>query len=60
MEELKRYTSFEALKLSEKSGDAGQLKDTIFSAFEAFIKRLLREGSSEKIIKSTKKRIKSK
>ncbi len=48
MEELKRYTNFEALKLSEHSGDADQAKDTVFADFEAFLKRLQSEHANAK------------
>ena len=44
MEELKRYTSFKALK--SNSGDPP--KHTVFSEFETFLKRLQSEYSDKK------------
>jgi hypothetical protein len=35
MAELKKYTSFEALKLDEKPGSVNRRKDIVFSEFEA-------------------------
>ena len=43
MAELKKYTSFEALKLHEKSVIVNRPTDNIFSEFEAFLKRLQNE-----------------
>jgi hypothetical protein len=48
MAELKKYTSFEALKLDEKPGKDGLLKDTFFSEFETFLKQLQSEYSNKK------------
>ena len=52
MAELKKYTSFEALKLDEKSGNVDQPNDNIFSEFEAFLKRLQNEYSNKKKTKT--------
>jgi len=52
MAELKKYTSFEALKLDEKSGGVNQAKDIIFSEFEAFLKQLQSEYSNKKKAKT--------
>jgi hypothetical protein len=49
MAELKKYTSFEALKLDEKPGSAGR---SIFSEFESFLKRLRSEYSNKKKTKT--------
>ena len=49
---LKKYTSFEALKLGEKSAKVNRAKDNIFSEFEAFLKRLQREHSKKKKTKT--------
>jgi hypothetical protein len=38
MAKLKKYTSFEALKLDEKSVNVDRPKDNNFSEFEAFLK----------------------
>ena len=43
MADLKKYTSFEALKLDEKSASVNRPTDNIFSEFEAFLKRLQNE-----------------
>lgn len=48
MAELKKYTSFEALKSDEKLGNIDRPKDNIFSEFEAFLKHLQREYSIKK------------
>ena len=48
MAELKKHTSFEALKLDEKSGSVNWTKKIIFSEFEAFLKQLQSEYSSKK------------
>jgi hypothetical protein len=48
MAELKRYKSFEALKLDEKSGTTDRSKNNILSEFEAFLKRLQTEYSNKK------------
>ena len=48
MAELKKYTSFEALKLDENSAKVNRAKNNIFSQFEAFLKRLQREYSKKK------------
>jgi len=52
MAELKKYTSFEALKLDEKLGNVDRPKDNIFSEFEAFLKRLQSEYSNKKKTKT--------
>jgi hypothetical protein len=52
MAELKKYTSFEALKLDEKSGSVSRPKDTIFSEFEAFLRQLQSNYSNKKKIKT--------
>jgi hypothetical protein len=52
MTTLKKYTSFKALKSNEKSSDTGQIRDIIFSEFEAFLKRLRTEYSSKKKTKA--------
>lgn len=48
MAKLQRYTSFEALKLNEKSSAVSQRKDVAHSEFEAFIKKLQSEFSTKK------------
>jgi hypothetical protein len=48
MAELKRYKSFEALKLDEKSGTTDCSKNNVLSEFEAFLKRLQTEYSNKK------------
>ena len=48
MAELKKYTSFNALKLDEKLVSNDPTKATIFSEFEAFLKRLQNEYSNKK------------
>jgi hypothetical protein len=48
MAELKKYTSFEALKLDEKLRNVNRQKDVVFSEFEAFLKKLHSEYSSKK------------
>jgi hypothetical protein len=45
MAELKKYTSFQALKSDEK---CSPVKDNIFSEFEAFLKHLQCEYSNKK------------
>lgn len=52
MAELKKYTSFEALKLDEKLRNVGQRKDNIFLEFEAFLKQLQSEYCSKKKTKA--------
>lgn len=52
MAELKKYTSFEALKLDEKSGSVSRTRDIIFSEFEAFLRQLQSKYSSKKKIKT--------
>ena len=52
MTTLKKYTSFKALKSKEKSSDSAQIRDNIFSEFEAFLKRLRTEYSSKKKTKA--------
>jgi len=52
MAELKKYTSFEALKLDEKSANVNRPKDNILSEFEAFLKRLQNEYSNKKKTKT--------
>lgn len=48
MAELKRYTSFEGLKLDVKSSNINLSKETAFSEFEAFLKKLQSEYSNQK------------
>jgi hypothetical protein len=48
MAELKKYTSFEALKKNEKPGNVGRPKENVFSEFETFLKWLQNEYSSKK------------
>ena len=48
MAELKKYTSFEALKLDEKPGNVNRLNDVVFTEFEAFLKKLQSEYSNKK------------
>ena len=48
MAELKKFISFEALKLDEKSVNIDRPKDNIFSEFEAFLKQLQNEYSNKK------------
>ena len=52
MAELKKYTSFEALKLDEKSSGVNRTKDVVFSEFEAFLKQLQSEYSNKKKTKT--------
>ena len=52
MAELKKYTSFEALKLDEKPSNAAPSTSKIFSEFETFLKRLRSEYSNKKKIKT--------
>jgi 20S proteasome alpha/beta subunit len=52
MAELKRYTSFEALKSSELTGKTGSASAGVFSDFEAFLKRLRSEHTRKKKKKS--------
>ena len=52
MAELKKYTSFEALKQDERSGNADRPKHTVFSEFETFLKQLHSEYSNKKKIKT--------
>ena len=52
MAELKKYTSFEALKLDETLSNLDQPKDHIFSEFEAFVKRLQSEYRNKKKTKT--------
>ena len=52
MRTLKRYTSFKALKANEKASKSSQIKDSIFSEFEAFVKRLQVEYLNKKKIKT--------
>ncbi|HEV7331876.1 MAG TPA: hypothetical protein VGN63_12625 [Flavisolibacter sp.] len=52
MAELKKYTSFESLKLDEKSSNANRRKDVVFSEFEAFLKKLQTEYSNKKKTKT--------
>jgi hypothetical protein len=40
MSELKKYTSFEALKLVEKSNNVDQSGNSSFSEFEVFLRKL--------------------
>lgn len=48
MAELKKYTSFDALKADEKSGNNDRAKKAVFSEFEAFVKQLQSEYSNKK------------
>ena len=48
MAELKKYSSFEALKLASRSDNVGQSKEKIFSEFEAFLRQLRSEYSKNK------------
>ena len=43
MEELKKYTSFKALKLNEKSASVNRFSDNIFTEYETFLKQLQNE-----------------
>lgn len=43
MANLRRYTSFKALKSAEKAGNTANRKDDIFSEFASFLKRLQTE-----------------
>ncbi len=52
MSELKKYTSFEALKLDEKLDNVDQFKNNNFSEFEAFLRRLQSAYSIKKEIKA--------
>ena len=52
MAELKKYTSFEALKLDEKPSIVNLRKDVVFTEFEAFLKRLQSEYSNKKKTKT--------
>ena len=52
MAELKKYTSFEALKLDEKLGNINRSKDMVFSEFEAFLKQLQNQYSKKKKTKT--------
>jgi len=48
MAELKKYTSFEALKLDDKLARVNQPQSTIFSEFEDFLKRLQNDYVNKK------------
>ena len=52
MAELKKYTSFETLKLHDKPSNAYRRKDVVFSEFEAFLKKLQSEYSNKKKTKT--------
>lgn len=52
MAELKKYTSFEALKLEDRVDNNNRPKKYIFSEFEAFVKRLYTEYSNKKKLKT--------
>ena len=52
MAKLKKFTSFEALKLDDKSVNINRPNDTIFSEFETFLKRLHNEYSNKKKTKT--------
>jgi hypothetical protein len=52
MAELKKYTSFEALKLDEKSGGVNRAKEIYFSEFGAFLKQLQSAYSNKKKTKT--------
>lgn len=52
MAELKKYTSFEALKSDEKSANVKRPKEPVFSEFEEFLKRLQSEYSNKKKTKT--------
>jgi hypothetical protein len=43
MVELKKYTSFEALKLDEKRSSVNSARDSNLSEFESFLKELRNE-----------------
>jgi len=57
MAELKKYTSFEALKLDEKSTSNDRLRNNSFSEFQAFLKKLRSEYSNKKKIKTDGRRL---
>jgi hypothetical protein len=48
MAELKKYTSFEALKRDEQSTPAHRPKEDAFPEFEAFVRRLQTEYTRKK------------
>lgn len=48
MAELKKYTSFEAMKSDENSGKACKPEDNSLSEYEAFVKKLQSAYSSKK------------
>jgi hypothetical protein len=48
MAKLKKYTSFDALKLDEKRANDNQPYTHIFSEFESFVKELRKEYSNKK------------
>jgi len=52
MAELKKYTSFEALKLDEKSGSINRTKEIVFSEFEVFLKQLQSQYFNKKKTKT--------
>ncbi|MGB3849649.1 MAG: hypothetical protein WA958_06740 [Tunicatimonas sp.] len=52
MSQLKRYTSFEALKLNEKVDGVNHPEDNVFSKFEALLKQLQSTYSNKKKIKT--------
>lgn len=52
MAELKKYTSFEALKLDGKSASLNRPTDNILTEFEAFLKRLQNEYLTKKKTKT--------
>jgi hypothetical protein len=52
MAELKKYTSFEALKLNEKSATYDQAKNKTLCEFETFLKQLRSEYSNKQKTKT--------
>jgi hypothetical protein len=50
--ELKKYTSFEAMKVEEKSTGINRYQENIFHEFEAFITWLQNEHSNKKKAKT--------
>lgn len=47
MAELKKHTSFEALKSNKRSGNVYKPEENVFLEFEAFLKRLQSEYSNK-------------
>jgi hypothetical protein len=52
MAELKKYTSFEALKLDEKRSSVNSARNSNLSEFEAFLKQLQNEFFNKKKAKT--------